>query len=664
VAPPTTLPSDPSRAQVPAGFVPVPIAAGEVAASVRLCALIRTKAHPVAGHLVVIREGIDSRVVLACLADRAGRVHRWLELHIQSLEGLHAAGPVFREPLSNAVLDARWRSAFDAMARPGDVGAITTGAESTHPAPVWINVAEGKPVHPADEQGKPWELCRDEAVLSAAGLPGYGATVHRYLYIRGGESKLVPVTRDAPTNERTRPMAEIADTAKLAPLNPGGGFLMARPRGEVGFETFADLLGAEPAKAVLRAGPLPENDPASAEQGVLRPMADAGLMLSRHGRLGRIVETYHLKLRMIADAVGAVRSVVEKLQTPLLNVSPESFRVEIGSPGEGLPVLWTARCVLAAPGGAVALVIPGAEAEYYLRPPQAGASVYSPDSSGRAVQGRAAFRIRRVEAAQRAGTAVVSGTFTSQERIRPTGSDMVWLRLHIGSGRVDLYGHLETDTGLAPGEWRFRSVPQAFGDAGITALKAAEGVPVAEAPFQVIPLLSTPFDLYSLGVIAVRTLLVGGGNTLAEALDELMSLARQAQEGEGELPDRLRTAFEGEPRWSRTLGPDRVAEGVASPEEAMDLIPLELWCGTLAAIVRMFPGLTAQSSSRDLGDAPAAGLHTVFDTAAADLNALLVRTRSLIVIDWRLNREVHAVIRGYRTGLSGAAPSAGKAGRA
>lgn len=641
----------PFLAQVPAGFAAIPVGAGELAASIRLCVLARLKAHPVAGHLVPIREGIDSRVVLGCIADRAGRVHRWLEIHIQTLDGLHAAGPVLREPLSNKTLDDRWRAAFEALARASDGGALTTGAETAHPYPTFLDLDAKKPIHPADDQGRPWELCRDEAVLSQAGLPGYSSSVHRYLFIRGAESKLVPVTPDAPTNERTEPMGAVVDPM-LVPFNPGGGLMMVRPRGEAGYEAYADLLGAEPAKAVLRAGPLPETDPAAQEQGVVRPMADAGLMLSRHGRLGRIVETFHLKLRLLADAVGAVRTMTERLQAPLLNLSPESFRVELGAPGAGLPALWTARAVLAAPGGAVALSIPGAEAEYYLRPPQSGASVYSPDSAGRAVQGRASIRIRKVEPAQRSGAAIVSGTFSTQERVRPTSSDMVWVRLHIGQGRVDLYGRLESDSGLGPGEWRFRTVPQAFGDPGVSALKAAEGVPMPDAPFQVIPLLSTPCDLYSLAVLAVRTLLVAGGATLAESLDELMSLARQVDEGEGELPDRLRAAFEGEPRWSRTLGPDKVAEGVANPEEALDLIPLDLWCGTLAAIIRMFPGHTSHSSSRDLGDAPPAGLHTVFDTAASDLNDLLVRTRSLIVIDWRLNREVHAVIRGYRTGLA------------
>ena len=36
----------------------------------------------------------------------------------------------------------------------------------------------------------------------------------------------------------------------------------------------------------------------------------------------------------------------------------------------------------------------------------------------------------------------------------------------------------------------------------------------------------------------------------------------------------------------------------------------------------------------------------------SDLDSLLLRTRSLIVIDWRFNREIHAVIRNYLKGTA------------
>jgi len=65
----------------------------------------------------------------------------------------------------------------------------------------------------------------------------------------------------------------------------------------------------------------------------------------------------------------------------------------------------------------------------------------------------------------------------------------------------------------------------------------------------------------------------------------------------------------------------------------------------------MFPGAGPDSTCRDYGDAQPGGIHKVFDRATKDVDDLLVRTRSLIVIDWRFNREIHAVIRGHLTGI-------------
>jgi hypothetical protein len=72
----------------------------------------------------------------------------------------------------------------------------------------------------------------------------------------------------------------------------------------------------------------------------------------------------------------------------------------------------------------------------------------------------------------------------------------------------------------------------------------------------------------------------------------------------------------------------------------------------LAALVRALPGVGPDSSCRDYGDAPSEAPQRVFHRLASDLAHLLVRTRSLIVIDWRYNREVHAVLRKYLTGVS------------
>jgi hypothetical protein len=312
------------------------------------------------------------------------------------------------------------------------------------------------------------------------------------------------------------------------------------------------------------------------------------------------------------------------------------------------------RAALVNPGDAAALEIPGAQERFFVRSSDA-VSIYTPDSAGRAVQGRAGLRIRKVESAGAAGSVIASGTLTTQERIRPAPSDLTWVRLHSGGQRVDLYARLERDSAAPADEWRFRSVPQRFDEAARAGLQAAEGVPMSDVPFQTVPLLSTPCDLYALGVLATRALLVGEGNTLPQALDELFSLARNAAgEAEGEPSERIARVFRGDPRWGLALGPQHVAHGLGSVEEALDAVPLDLWCDVLACIVRMFPGIGPGAWAKDLGDAPGAGVQAVFAEPLAALRELVRRTRSLVVVDWSANREVHAVVRARRSGMAGA----------
>jgi hypothetical protein len=113
---------------------------------------------------------------------------------------------------------------------------------------------------------------------------------------------------------------------------------------------------------------------------------------------------------------------------------------------------------------------------------------------------------------------------------------------------------------------------------------------------------------------------------------------------------RLRAIFDQDPRWVESLGPQRLVQEALAAPEAFDLLPSDLWFDALALIVRMLPGIGPDSTARDLGDARALGLHKVFDRGVADLDSLLVRSRSLIVIDWQYNRKVHAVIRQFQAG--------------
>ena len=646
--------------EVPEGYAAIPISAEQMAVPLRLCALVSRKPDPIAGELVVLRDAIDARVVLGCVIDAAGKVQRWLDLWVQDparLGGIAGAG---REALSNAVLDQRWQQQAAALAELPGAPALATGWEAEHPPPTFLDPAAGEPFHPVDaESGDPWLLCRDDALLKSKNLPPYSTSLHRYLHLpqRGIESHFVPVTPQAPETEDTEPVeAILRGRSGLVALNPGGGLIFARGHAPASYESFVDLLGGGGWGGVLHGrSPVPISGPAdSLREDGSSLSAEGRLFMGTHGQWGRLVETLHLKLRAFADAAEAVHGVTRRCQRPLLNLTADSFNVGVGAPGAALPFLWTGRTVLADAGDAISLTVETTDSLHFLRGRGAAVSVYYPESASKATSGRGSLRIRKV-LPQTGGRSIVEGTFSTQEKIEAATYDLAWFRLNVTCGRVDLYGRIERDRALAAGEWRFRTIGQWLGERADSALREAEGVPMADTAFEVLPLLSSPFDLYSLAVLAARTFLVDQEASLPVAWDEVLSLARQVAEDydeSTELIQRIQAVFDADRRWVDSLGPHRLTCKEVEPDEAFDLVPAEVWFGVLGMIIRMIPGVGPDSICRDYGHAQPGGIHKVYDPVIGDLEMLLTRTRSLIVIDWRFNREVHSVIRRYVMGTS------------
>lgn len=644
--------------RLPDGYAAVPIAPGQGApGALRVCVVVRQGEDAAAGPLVLLRDRVDSRVYLGCTVDAGGQVHGWVEVWVQGVDALAASPGAAREGVNNAAIDERWLAQVRALERLERPLLVRTQWETERPLPVFLDVAAGEAVNLADkESGDRWRLCEDDAALEKAGLPRYSSTLHRYLYLKelAPESPFAPVTEGAPTGKGTRPLDEVLGGKKLVPLNPGGGYVMVRAASPIAYEPFVDALGGAPWTGIAHGRGTVEVE-LSGRPGAAAE-SDAGVFLGQQGKWGRLLEALHLKLRALSDAAGAVRSMVQAMRRPLLNLSAESFRVRIGEPARGLPYLWTARVVLVDPGEAVALGVKGADATFHI--PAAGmggSSIYRPGMASGVTRGRGALRIREI-ISQPGDQVVLEATVATQEKIEPSRNDLVWVRANLASGPVDLYGRLESKAAMAAGELRFRTLPQKFAPEVAKALKEAQGVQLPESPLEVSPVLSSPVDLYGLAVLAVRTLVTDPSTTLAVSLDEMLSLARQAAADHSEevpLARRIRTLFERDPRWMASLGPQRLTSEGLSPEEALDVIPQDLWWETLAMVVRMFPGVGPDSVCADYGDARPDGLHRVFDRVIEDLEGLLRKSRSLIVIDWKFNREIHAVIREYLTGLAG-----------
>ena len=640
---------------LPEGYVAIPISEDQKSNVLKICVLVKKEPDDVAGHLVVIRNTMDAAAFLGCILDSSSQVQEWLELWIQNSGSLIDTVSAARQVLSNTTLDNRWHRQCQALEELEGFAIVKTGWESEQPLPTFLDLSKKSPVHPVEVQsGAAWKLCKDEGLLQQKALPGYGNSLHRYLYVPklGIDSPLVPVTPGAPTNDSTKPMSEICgDPAHIIPLNPQAGLMLVKKYVPINLDTFVDILNGKPwdglkhGRTILNLGEtlkvLSKDEPTIS--------ADGWLFLEIQGRCGRLIETLHLKLRLLADIVSSVRCLIYHLQRPLLNISPESWQVELGEPGRGLPFFWTARPVLNDAGDAVPLAIEKSDFKYYLPVRTPGTSVYRPLVTSLPTQGKAAIRIRKV-LPDTSDTTAVEGTFTTRERIEMASNDIVWFRLNLACGDINLYAHLEKDSAMAASEWRFRTVAQKIHETRISHLRKAEGVPVADVPFEIIPLLSSPYDLYSLAVMAVRILLVDNTSSLPVTLDETLSLLHQIEteyDESASLEQQISEVFKGDQRWRQALGPQHLTFDEITPEEACSLIPSELWLTTLATVLRMFPGPGPYSECKDYGDAPQGGLHIVFERTMSDLDNLILRTRTFIVADWKSNREIASVIRKF-----------------
>ena len=644
--------------ELDAGFklIPLPLAAEGTPAELGLpiYIVVRETPDPVAGPFVVVRSSPQARVLLGCLADSDGRPQEWLELWLQNTDYLRHAAPAYQENLTNAAWDARWRDLAASLRGGEGSSVIATPLERGHLPPAVLSVAEGRFVPLVETaRGRRLQLCVDDNLLADAGLPGYAISANRYLYTPGGdpaEMTFVRLRSDAPSGERAMDLdaTEPPTPSPAATLGLAGGSLIVRRFAPLSLEDFSDVASGRPWKGMDNARKI------FRVPGVYRLLEDedamrygsAHLFSVAQGRAGKLAEALYLKLQLFSQTLRLVRNHVRQTQLPFLNLTADSFRVRLGATGFGLPFLWTSQADVVQPGAAFALPLRNTSLRYFQGIEPLTTSVYRPGFVGIAQRGTANVRIRKVFLPTGEGIAL-EGTIRSGERLTNDEDDLLSIHLPLSEGDVDLLGNIDFTQARSEGEAVFRTLPQAFSDEAANALRRAEGSTFSQLSFNILSPLSTPFDLYSLGVVALRLLLAAESNALPDVLDRTFSLAHEAQQiaGGGELSERIAQAFAHDPRWRETLGFQHALYTKSTEPPITDAdLPGRLWWSTLAFILRLFPKLLPESFCRGYGDAPPLALETVFDAPIRELDGLLLRWRAFLLGDWRQNQEVFRVI--------------------
>lgn len=598
---------------------------------------------------VLLRTCVDVRVLLAALIDRGGAVREWLEVWLQTPPNPDHNQRIGSDCI-NATLDARWDALVNGMLRTDRAKVLVTGCEHRSPQPLWLDVERSESWPPAIGEGADIELCTDEAALGAAKLPSYAGSASRYLWRKGRPQEgFLRVSDGAAETQAAPPWA--TSTSKLLAINPQAGRMLIRRHAPFDLDTYADFLSGRGLGRANTNSPFvfvdPTNEPPLDACDQLQ-QSGAFFIPTTRGLAGRFLETFHLKLVLFAQIVKAVQANTESLQVPMLGLSSSSFRVDFAAPASELPILWTARASLVDTSLARVMPLPATEKRRFQRIAEPRSMIYSAPMGTPPVRGEGTLRIRKMST--EADRYILEATLATDEYLSVRDSDLLYLELPMaGEPSVSVYGQLDTTEALSVHERRFRSFPSTWSPAVYAALNRMEGHVFRNVRFETVAHLGARHDLYSLGVVGTRILLTHARHTLAESIDEVLSLARAMGRVDGlTAAQRAQQLALADARWHTALGPQHHGHGCATPEEGYRWVPMELWWDAVATVARFFPSAGVFSHASDFNDPTELPLHKTYDEPLRDLERLIQHSRSLLLSDWLANREVARVIQRLR----------------
>jgi len=565
-------------------------------------------------ELKALRATPDADVYLGALCDDRGGVQEWLELWVQRIR----SDP---ERPTNGEGDARWRRLLTAMG--GSVWWTGTEGPEREMGLVAIDPETGGPLRFENEGLVP---CRNEAALSERG--GYAGSTGRWFW-----SPESPERAPVPAWDEGEGTSIESQVAGGIPFNVGGGFVAARRFAPFDLATFTDMLAGE---QPLTPGP-----------GV--GSRSTALFFGRPGQATAGLEILYLRLSVLRAAVLAAQEGVRALGLPLLSLTPSSFGVRCDPSVSPVAWTWTASVDLV-DGGCACRERIGDE-RIVSTDGEWGSmdGIYRPLVVTSRRSATATLRFRGID--EEAEGPVGRGTVVAPSLSMGSVAELARIRFPAGQGATEIWGEVERDDALASGEVRL--VTRALTREAAEAVRRSLGVEVAHATIEIVSRLSSACDVYSLGVIGVRTLLTGRAGSLSETVDEVLSLARASEDREEEtLAARVHGAAEGDERFGALLGPHRALGEDMDGERGFEEIPATVWWPVVAALTRFFPGATRESYFDGPGRASSAAPETAFAGALEDLDRLVRRSRSLLVVDWSANREIHRVVRrqGYLSG--------------
>lgn len=624
--------------------------------ALRVCVLVRAQPDPSAGPYVLLRELPGSRVYLGAVCDAEARVQDWVEIWVQNLEMRDLAFSSHQECLTNFAFDKQWLSEYAMFKKGLPDATMVTGMEEKNPAPILIKRHTGKtPPAVAAVEITPWQICKDDQLLDSHGLPRYSTSPYRYLLQPNAEPKTFLATAaDAPANSHVQPLERLGGSDGNHIFNPHGGLLRVTRFSPLGLEEYLQVLEGQAWSGI---GPgatqlFPRSIYAELRKWSEKPKGMPYLLHGWEHSVSRLNEIFFLKLAALRNIFKEVRNYVQAQQLPMLNLSPASFRVTLPEAGDQFPVLWSTQCSLVKPGQAHPLNIKSTEQKYFIRLGKVEPSPFLPEGLGAHSFGIGSVRLRNV--LLESNGIVLEGTLVAEDYLGLDAYDLLWFKLPLGEEKLEFYAHVYTAEAVGPREARFRTVPVKLADAMQARLKSSAGTTFAKSPYEIWPLLSSPCDVYSLGIMAIRFLLANGKSNLPVIVDDVLGLARHLGKdaGDGEkLQPKLKALLEREKGLMDLVSPHALIQREWTPEQARAQIHMDIWLEAIALVLRLFPGAGAHSYCKSFGDVSPIALETVFDHPIQELESLVLRLRSALAPSLSANEEIAGALLEQLAGL-------------
>lgn len=347
-------------------------------------------ASDAATPFVIVHQGRFAKILLAELvsADGVALTQFAWKMRVDSVAPDVAAG---RQAPCNAELDCVWQQERAELLRvhsPHVVAPIGVPPALTQSPPVFFCQRIDTYFHPVCPQtGGVLTVCRDDALLTAAGLPAYGQDTVRYLhsapahgtagttfYCADGEPRATPTARIETMAGMIRAWSRVVDGEQALPdlpcqscehrsecYAPNPDRLLAEQHLHAVSFYDVDSLALELAAtdfdtAITRLG------------GGLQDGSASHGWINSFDRKQRTLEVLRLKIAAFADVCRGV-AAMHAAGRPHLGVSPANIVAFDGAGSSAMPAHWRLRFALTDLGGATPVRMPGgSEAETLWQP--------------------------------------------------------------------------------------------------------------------------------------------------------------------------------------------------------------------------------------------------------------------------------------------------------